>query len=163
MLDLHRLIGFVWHSRSTVMFRKIKDRLLETMPLLDSDDVAVVIGEHCEGSAETTAAISNAKQLENEDDFINMTKAMVKSIGEVDLDSPKLVFIISDDFSKEMEHTIYKLRNINEKYSVGSQLYFIQISDTAICKDEKCQRTIVSNTKTMVEEISRVLEEMNVV
>lgn len=163
MLDLHRLIGFVWYSHSPVTFRQMKDSLRHVTQSLDEEDVTVVLGERYNGAAESAAAIANSKRLLNDEDFVNMTKATIKAIGAADLESPKLMFVLSDDFTSEMEHTINKMRKLNETYPFPVQLHFIQVSSTALCMSGQGQRTILSTLDDVTAEVSRLLEEANVV
>ena len=161
MLDLNRLIGFVYHSSSAVTFKAIKDGLVEVTPSFDVDDVALVQGDYCQGSGEVTAYVANSGRLTNDADFVDMTKAVVKTIGEAEINSPKAVFVVSDRLTPELDHTFNKMRRLNRTYDYESALHFLILDKHLICRQTKSQCTVLDDTRAMVAEVQRVLEELN--
>jgi len=161
MLDLNRLIGLIYHSSSPVVFKAIKDGLAEVTVSFDDDDVVVVQGDYCQGAGEATAYVANSLRLVNEADFANMTKAVVKAIGEAEINSPKVVFIISDCLSDEMDHTFDKMQRLNQVYDYESALYFLQINKHSTCRHTKSQCIVVDDVEAMVEEVQQILEELD--
>ena len=93
MLDLNRLVGFVFRSDSHALFNKIKKSLLEITPKLDNDDMAVICGECFQSSGPITGAVANYANIKD-DEFIDVVKLTVKSMGEARMNCPKLIFII---------------------------------------------------------------------
>jgi len=159
MLDLNRLVGFIFHSSSPVRFEEIKQSLLKISSDFETDDVAVILGNNCHGPGEITGAIANAIRLLNDEDFVNMTKAVVKSVGEAELNSPKVVFIISDDFSLEMKRTIKKLSRLNATYDYEAQIHTLQVSPTACsCQESDVVCLIVDDTDALVKEMQLILK-----
>ena len=157
MLDLNRLFGFVFYSNSIQTHNEIKQVLVEFAITLEADDAAVTMGEFGQGPGEVTAHLINGKRPANEADFSNMTKAMCKAIGEAEIDAPKFVFIVSDNFSEDMAFAIYKMIKLNENYSYAPRLQIIQLSPTA---KPNSRWLVVSNTKQLKSEIEKITKEI---
>lgn len=158
MLDLNRVIGFLFHSRSSVFFRDVKEALLPITASFEPDDVAIVFDDFCQGSGPITAAIANSKWQPSEDDFIANVKAVIKEVGAAEVNSPKHVFVVSDEFSDELQRTMVKLHRINETFDYPAMIKPIQVHLSATCEDANVKLTIVSDIQGLRDEISRALE-----
>jgi hypothetical protein len=158
MLDLNRVIGFVFYSRSSVFFRDVKQVLLPLTAGFEPDDVAIVFDDFCQGSGPITAAVANSKRLESEEDFILTIKAITKEIGAAEVNSPKHVFIISDEFGDELKRTIVKLHRINATYDYPAIIKPIQVHPSKICEDSDVKLTVVAHVDDLQKEVKRELE-----
>jgi len=158
MLDLNRLIGLVYCSESSVTFRQIKDTLLALAPDLDDDDMVMVLGECYQGAGPVTAAIANSKNLKDGDEFVGLSKLTVKSVGEVDLNCPKLIFIISDQFGKGMQHTLRTLDRRCQLFDYEPKFHVIQMKPNTTYHSSEAPRTIVDNADDLLKELILVLE-----
>ena len=158
MLDLNRLIGLVYHSGSPVTFRQMKDALLELTPDLDDDDMIMIRGECYQSAGPVTAAIANSKSLEDENEFVDLSKLTVQSVGEVDLNCPKLIFIISDQFGNKMEHALKTLDRRCQVFDYEPKFHVIQMKPNAVYQPSEAPRTIVDNAEDLLQELLLVLE-----
>ncbi len=160
MIDINRLIGFVFHSNSYVTFQRIRESLVQMAKHFDIDDVAIILGEFCHGIGPITAGLANATVLNSGEDFIDEIKATVREIGSVEVDEPKIVFIISDHYSEKCQRNIRKMQKINEQFSYNTLILVLQLSE-ACGSEEELPRIFVDDTEELVKEIKRVLGERN--
>ena len=91
--------------------------MLEIAPGLDSDDGAVIIDQYCQGPGPITAACANLSALPDEEDFIDAIKLAVNEIGQADVDCPKVLFLISDDYSPVCQRNIVKMQRRIAKHA----------------------------------------------
>jgi len=120
------------------------------MSAFESDDVAVVQGEYCQGPGEITACVANSMRLVNDSDFADMVKAVTKTIGEAEINSPKVVFVICDTFSPEIDHTFSKMQRLKVTYDYEPNLYLLILDKHANCRNTKSQCTVVDDVCAMV-------------
>ncbi len=160
MIDINRLIGFVFYSNSYVTFQRIRESLVQMAKHFDIDDVAVILGEFCHGIGPITAGLANATALGNGEDFIEEIKATVKEIGSVEMDEPKIIFVISDHYSEKCQRNIRKMHKMNEQFGYNAQISVLQISGGS-GSEKELPRIFVDDTEELVKEIKRVLGEQN--
>jgi hypothetical protein len=161
MLDMNRLFGFVFYSDSIRTHNEIKKVLVEFVLTLEPDDAAVTMGEFGQGVGLITSQLINGERSVNEADFINMSKAVCKAIGEAEINSPKYVFVISDRFSEEMAFTIYKMTTLNETYSYAPRLQFIQLNPAVTPESSDPRWLVVSDARQLKSEIERIVKEIS--
>jgi len=136
MLDLNRLISFVIYSPSSVRFREVKDIILELVVDFDNDDMAIIADECYQGSGPITAAVANSKRLQGVDDFVTVIKDTVKTMGDVKINCPKIVFIMTDSVTEELQWVIAKLERINSTFDYPVQIHLIELYDEELVREE---------------------------
>ena len=162
MLDLNRLVGFVFCATSHSIFSKMRKAILRITPKLDNDDMAVVNGECYQSSGPITGAVANCINISDQQDFIDSIRLTVKSIGEARMNCPKLVFVISDSFNSEVEWVLKKFDRIHRTLNYEITLHVLQVNPTAVCNDSSVLRTIVDDEEALFVEIARILKEANI-
>ena len=135
MLDVNRLFGIVFHASKSDALVAMKEALTELTTKFDPDDVAIVMGEYEQGSGAATANIMNMSPFKQQEDFLNMATAVANVIAESDINSPKFVFIISDDFSGKAAFELTKIKMFNENCCYPANLNFIQYHPKARSED----------------------------
>lgn len=163
MLDLNRVVGIAFHSRSHPFFQEVREMFIPFTARLEADDVAIIFDDFVQGSGPATAAMNNAKKLDSEEDFIDIIKSLIKEIGAAELNSPKLVLIITDEVNEVFLHTVSKMRRINTTFDYPTIIKVIQVHPTNICENNDVQLTIVPDTDALLIEVANILEGVDVV
>lgn len=161
MLDLNRLVGFVYYSYSSVLFKEIKNELMKVSETFEADDVSIVQGEYCQGGGEITGVLANSKNLVNYSDFVNMLKAVIKTIGKAEINSPKIIFGIVDKLDFEIDHTFDKMEKLCCTYDYEPKLNFLVLDEHATTRNAKSKFTVIHSVSDLREEISNILQVTN--
>ncbi len=161
MIDINRLFGFVFHSNSYVKFQGMRESLVQLAKHFDIDDVAVILGEFCHGIGPITAGLANATALKNGESFIEEIKDTIKEMGSIEMDEPKIIFLISDHYSKKCQRNIRKMQKMNEQFGYNIQMFILQISEGS-ASEEELPRIFVDDMEELQKEVKRILGEQNV-
>ena len=159
MLDMNRLFGFVFYARDSGIFTAIKYALIESTTSFDTDDAAIVMGEYKQGSGAITAEIMNCPPLSTHAECLDRATAVATVFSELDINSPKKVLIVTDDFAGHTAFEIHKMRLFNEKCPYPSELHVIQIHPTI---KNNNQWLVVKNVKQLGTEVKKIIEGTNV-
>ena len=158
MIDINRLIGLVFYSDSPQKFRAIRGALLSSLPALEIDDAALVLGKFCEGIGPITAGVANSLPLDNEEHFIRELKCTVREVGLVDIDEPKVVMVISDRYSPLLQRNLQKMQSMILTSGYNIDLIAIQLSEGTATEGE-VPRIFVDTPEELQREVQEILGE----
>ena len=160
MIDIRRLIGFLCFSESHYKFQLMRDAMLQIAPTLDADDGAVILDQYCQGPGQITAACANLKAVANEDQFVDFIKLTVNEMGLSDADCPKVLLLVSNEFSPRCQRNIVKMQNRIESWKFDITLKALQLSG-AESQADLLPRVYVNDAKELRSEIKGILESVH--
>jgi len=139
----------------------MRDVMLSLTADLDADDGAVILDQYCQGPGPITAACANLKALPNEDEFIEAIKLVVNEMGLADVHCPKVLFIVSDEYSPLCQRNIVKMQNRIESWKFEITLKVLQLSSDE-AEEDILPRVYVDDYAGLRSEIEEGLETIHV-
>lgn len=132
MLDVNRLLGFVFNVSSVHKLMELKESLTSLTGALEANDLAIVGEQCCKGPGEITGALMNLPLLK--DQFVSTLKVAFHAIGTADLLVKKDVFVVSEKYDHEAKRTIFKLLKANQVkyYECDLHLFCLDGTDETV-------------------------------
>lgn len=158
MIDFNRIIGLVFDANSSVLYNKIRRCLLDVSGAIQDDDYCLSQGKGCFGKAELFAAIANSKAYTKRSDFVETVKETVKYISSLDTNATKLIIIICNEYTNELEHTISKLYKMNEKSFYPPKILMFELTQESPAHNS--HRTIISDVTELAQQLESVLDDI---
>jgi len=129
MIDLNRLAGFVY-TCPRESSSKLKEALVKIAVTAEADDLFIVGEEVAKGPGEATSLFSNYKLPLTIDNFNRFTNYAIKTLGGIDCDGSKMVFVISHEFNDEFRYQLAKLLKMAETHYYETKYFVFHLSDS---------------------------------
>ena len=126
MIDLNRLASFVYACPRKHV-NKLKEALIKIAVTAEADDLFIVGEDVAKGPGEATSLFANYKLPINQKVFNKFVRYAFQTLGTIDCDGSKMVFIVSDEFNEDFYYQLTKLLKVAENRYYETRYFIFQI------------------------------------